>query len=92
MKARLHVYFSGHVQGVGFRFTTAQTAKRFAVTGWVRNLYDGRVEMKAEGEAAELDRFLEAIETEMRGNIEVCERSSEPATGEWDTFSVAGSA
>jgi len=91
MKTRLHVFFSGHVQGVGFRFTTAQTAKRFAVTGWVRNLYDGRVEMKAEGEGAELDRFLEALETEMRGNIESRERSNEPATSEWDTFTVAAS-
>ncbi len=91
MKSRLHVFFSGHVQGVGFRFTTAQTAKRFAVTGWVRNLYDGRVEMKAEGEGAELDRFLDALETEMRGNIESRERSNEPATGEWDTFTVAAS-
>jgi acylphosphatase len=91
MKSRVHVYFSGRVQGVGFRFTTAQTAKRFAVTGWVRNLYDGRVEMKAEGEAAELDRFLDAIESEMRGNIESRERSTEAATGEWSSFDVASS-
>lgn len=91
MKTRLHVFFSGRVQGVGFRFTTAQTARRFAVTGWVRNLYDGRVEMKAEGEAAELDRFLEALESEMRGNIESRERSTEAATGEWSSFEVASS-
>lgn len=91
MKQRVHVYFSGHVQGVGFRFTAAQTAKRFAVTGWVRNLYDGRVELKAEGEEKELDAYLHALESEMRGNIETQERSSEPATGEWDSFTVAAS-
>lgn len=91
VKTRVHVYFSGRVQGVGFRFTTAQTAKRFAVTGWVRNLYDGRVELKAEGETAELDRFLDAIDSEMRGNIESKERSTEPATGEWTSFEVAAS-
>jgi len=91
MKTRLHVFFSGRVQGVGFRFTTAQTARRFAVTGWVRNLYDGRVEIKAEGETAELDRFLAALESEMRGNIEFRERSTEAATGEWSSFEVASS-
>lgn len=91
MNARIHVYFSGRVQGVGFRYTTAQTAQRFQVTGWVRNLYDGRVEMKAEGEAAEVERFLAALESEMRGYIENAEKSTETATGEWTSFSIAPS-
>ena len=43
------MYFSGHVQGVGFRYTTRSVASRFAVTGYVRNLPDGRVELVAEG-------------------------------------------
>ena len=55
------VLYSGHVQGVGFRYTVRQTALGFEVTGTVRNLPDGRVEVVAEGERAELEAFGEAI-------------------------------
>jgi acylphosphatase len=92
MARRLHVYFSGHVQGVGFRQTVVTTARGFAVSGWVRNLYDGRVEMKCEGGEAELESFLSAILNEMRGYAESHERSWETATGEWSSFAVAPSA
>ena len=63
------VLFSGHVQGVGFRFNTYQIAKNFDITGRVRNLDDGRVELVAEGEAGEIETFLEAIRQRMSGNI-----------------------
>lgn len=56
-----HVYYSGHVQGVGFRYTTVDIARGFAVTGWVRNLTDGRVEVVAEGEEAAVAEFLAAV-------------------------------
>ena len=46
---RRRVLFSGRVQGVGFRYTTEAVASRFQVTGWVRNVRDGRVELVAEG-------------------------------------------
>jgi acylphosphatase len=91
MAKRLHVYFSGHVQGVGFRQTVVTLSRQFAVSGWVRNLYDGRVEMKAEGSEAELDAFLASILSEMRGYAESHERSWESATGEWTSFTVAPS-
>jgi acylphosphatase len=61
-RARLHVLFSGRVQGVGFRYTTKALACRFDVTGTVRNLPDGRVELYAEGERAELEAFRRAIQ------------------------------
>jgi acylphosphatase len=88
----LHVFFSGTVQGVGFRQTAAMTAQRFAVTGWVRNLYDGRVELKAEGTVAELEAFLLAILNEMRGYVDSHEQTWETARGEWTSFTVASSA
>ena len=58
---RMQVFFSGTVQGVGFRFTAERLARRFPVTGFVRNLDDGRVEVVAEGEEPQLVEFLTAI-------------------------------
>ena len=49
MPARLQVLFSGRVQGIGFRYTVKQTALGYEVTGWVKNLADGRVELLVEG-------------------------------------------
>jgi len=60
-RQRLHVLYSGTVQGVGFRYTVQQLAAGFEVCGTVRNLLDGRVELVAEGERAELEAFLAAI-------------------------------
>jgi acylphosphatase len=57
-----HVFFEGRVQGVGFRWTVKNLARGYDVIGWVKNLPDGRVEMLAGGEAAEVDAFIEAIE------------------------------
>lgn len=60
-RQRLHIYYSGRVQGVGFRYSTRMVARGFEVTGVVRNLPDGRVELVAEGERAELEAFAQAI-------------------------------
>ena len=62
---RLRVYFSGRVQGVGFRYTAQSLARGFEVAGFVRNLPDGRVELVAEGDRDELDKFLASIRLEM---------------------------
>ena len=59
---RRTVLFAGHVQGVGFRYTVERIARRFRVTGYVRNLRDGRVEVVAEGASEELGRFVAQIE------------------------------
>ena len=58
---RMQIFFSGTVHGVGFRFTAERLARRFSVTGFVRNLEDGRVEVTAEGEEADLVEFLTGI-------------------------------
>jgi acylphosphatase len=59
--ARLHMYVSGRVQGVGFRFFTIRCARTYGITGWVKNLYDGRVEIEAEGELPNLKLFLDEV-------------------------------
>jgi acylphosphatase len=66
---RRRVFYSGRVQGVGFRATCRWLAKGFELAGYVRNLPDGRVEVLTEGEATEIDRFMEAIQSEMSGFI-----------------------
>jgi acylphosphatase len=60
-RQRMHLFYTGHVQGVGFRFTVKQVAAGFEVTGTVRNLPDGRVELTAEGTRTELEAFRDAI-------------------------------
>ena len=64
-RERRRVWFSGRVQGVGFRFTCQTLARGFDVAGWVRNLPDGRVELVAEADPTELEAFLTAIQREM---------------------------
>jgi acylphosphatase len=60
-RQRMTVYYSGRVQGVGFRYTVKSLTPGFEVTGTVGNLPDGRVELVAEGDRAELDAFRQAI-------------------------------
>ncbi len=58
---RIHVFWSGRVQGVGFRYTTETVALELKLVGWVRNLPDGRVEAICEGSVAVLKKFLDRI-------------------------------
>ena len=66
---RYTVHFVGRVQGVGFRYTASRIARNFTVAGYVKNLPDGRVQIVAEGETAELDRLISAIIEAMSDNI-----------------------
>jgi acylphosphatase len=66
---RLQIYYSGHVQGVGFRYTTKNVAMGYEVTGIVRNLPDGRVELVAEGEKQELQAFQQGIRDSGLGRL-----------------------
>jgi acylphosphatase len=72
-----HVFYEGRVQGVGFRYTVRQIAKEYEVTGWVRNLIDGRVELLVSGDAEEVDGFLETLaESELAGFIKGTQEES----------------
>ncbi len=65
-----HVYYSGHVQGVGFRYTAQRLAQDRPVAGYVRNLPGGDVELLAEGPPAEVEAFLDAVARRMADYIE----------------------
>ena len=86
---RATVEFRGTVQGVGFRYTTAQAASGFAVTGHVRNESDGSVTMVAEGERAEIEALIAAVQDRMRGYVRDTRVAWSAATGEFDDFAVS---
>jgi acylphosphatase len=85
---RRRVHFAGRVQGVGFRYTTVSVARRYAVSGYVQNLSDGRVVLVAEGAGVELDRFLADLGETMREYIRDSHCESGPPTGEFRGFQV----
>jgi acylphosphatase len=76
-----HVYYSGRVQGVGFRYTAQQGAQEYDVAGFVRNLPDGRVEVKVEGSPEQVEAFLSALAQRMRGYVEEMQVVDEPSQG-----------
>jgi acylphosphatase len=91
MKKRLHLYISGNVQGVGFRWHAERVARHIGgLTGFVRNLDDGRVEVVVEGDETLLRQFENGLKEGALGrNIERVETVDEPYTGEFSDFSIA---
>ena len=85
---RITAYFSGMVQGVGLRYTTRRVAARFAVTGFVRNMPDGRVELVVEGRTDEIWSFIEAIRAEMGHCISKIEENMDTADGRFKSFEI----
>ena len=85
---RREVYYSGRVQGVGFRFTVRSIATRFGVTGFVQNLRDGRVQLVAEGHADDLRRLLDAVDAEMGHCITEKRQQIAPTSGRFQTFEI----
>jgi len=65
----LHIYFSGRVQGVGFRYTSRYLASKYNLSGWVKNLPDGRVELLIQGEEKVIEDFLRDLNEEFKGYI-----------------------
>ncbi len=82
------VYFSGRVQGVGFRYTTRRISRAHRVSGYVRNLPDGRVEVVAEGDRVEVAGFIKHIVESMDGYIRDRDVHHLDATGEFDGFDI----
>lgn len=86
MKARKHFYFSGRVQGVGFRFQACRLAQGLGLTGYVRNLNDGRVELEAQGEEAVVWDLLSALNHQPYINIDDVDISDLPLKENEKTF------
>ncbi|MDQ3873444.1 MAG: acylphosphatase [Thermoproteota archaeon] len=88
-KARVHVFISGMVQGVYFRQNTKEVATRHRVTGWVRNLPDGRVEAIFEGDRTDVDEVIEWCQIgPPKANVEDVDIQFENHTGEFANFSI----
>jgi acylphosphatase len=85
---RREVFFAGHVQGVGFRYTTRSIAAQLPVVGFVRNLPDGRVQLVVEGTREAIDELLARVEAELDRFIRGKEVAVRPATGEFSSFDV----
>ncbi|MGE9294382.1 MAG: acylphosphatase [Puniceicoccales bacterium] len=82
------VHFSGHVQGVGFRYSTLQVAKEFAVVGEVKNLADGRVYVRAEGKRKEVEGFVEEVQRTLRSYIRDTEMKTETCQTSYRGFTI----
>lgn len=88
-KTRAHVFVSGRVQGVYFRQNTKQVATRHKVTGWVRNLSDGRVEAVFEGDDMDVNEVIEWCHVgPPKAKVEDVNVKFQKYTGEFAGFSV----
>ena len=89
MRKQAQVHYSGRVQGVGFRYSVREVTCGFEVTGFIRNLPDGRVELLIEAEEAEAQAFLEAIhDTQLDNYIRTEDVNWRPATNEFTRFEI----
>jgi acylphosphatase len=90
MSAVHHVtaYFSGRVQGVGFRYEALQVAKGYEVSGCVFNLPDGRVHLEAEGSREEVQDFIVALQERMEGDIRKVEQTETQRAPQFQGFNI----
>jgi len=90
-RCRLQVHYEGRVQGVGFRYTAKRVALEFDVSGTVRNLPDGRVELNAEGDRDELIAFCGAVrDSGLSGFIKKETENWAEAVNEFRGFEIVG--
>lgn len=82
------VHFSGHVQGVGFRFNVSQIAKEYDVSGFVRNCPDGRVELQIEGGETDLTEFVAMVEERMHGYVRNIEKATQRRIPQFSGFNI----
>jgi len=87
MKATM-VHYSGNVQGVGFRATAVMIARDYPVTGWVKNLADGRVQLLVEGEQEAVTKFLKAVRDHWKGQVDKEETEDQKPTGKFKKFEI----
>jgi acylphosphatase len=88
-KTRVHLYIEGYVQGVGYRASALHKARSLGLTGWVRNLRDGRVEAVAEGEEEAIAQFIKWCQKGPPGSVvERVNVQNEKYTGEFKQFDI----
>jgi acylphosphatase len=85
---RREVYFSGRVQGVGFRYTARSIAMNYRVNGFVKNLSDNRVQLVVEGVADEVRAFLNELQGSMQGYVHNVQTSVVPTCGGLRGFEI----
>jgi acylphosphatase len=85
---RRELFYTGNVQGVGFRYTAQRIARAYQVAGFVRNLRDGRVQLAVEGQPQEIDAFLTDLQSRMQGYIQGVTESEMPPTGDLSGFEI----
>lgn len=85
---RIHILYSGRVQGVGFRFTAESFALELGICGWVKNLPDGTVEIECEGDEDKLKDFLARINVTFGEYIKKSDLEWFKATGEFKKFEI----
>ncbi len=88
MKKQVHVYYSGRVQGIGFRFTVKDIADDFKITGWVKNLDDNRVEVTAESGEDTLKQFLDKVSQHFSHYIKDTDIQWYGASGQFPDFGI----
>ena len=88
MKVQTHIYYSGIVQGVGFRYTTQRFAANLGLVGWVKNLSDGRVEMIAVGEQKQISELIQQIKVRFSGSLHSTEVTYEALSDAFNDFGV----
>ena len=81
-------YFTGRVQGVGFRYAVLQVAREFEVSGFVANLPDGRVVLEAEGAPEEVAAFISTVHERMEGYVRKVDRTAAPRSPQFSGFSI----
>jgi acylphosphatase len=83
-----HIWFSGRVQGVGFRWTAQRIASRYELTGYVRNLDDGRVEMVAQGELEDIENCIRDIKETFGSYLRDTEIDSQSVLTNYKSFEI----
>ena len=85
---RAHVFYSGRVQGVGFRYTAERLALDLRLVGWVKNIPDGRVEIVCEGPKEKIELLLQGIQSSLGATIRKIDCEWEKPTHEFNDFSI----
>jgi acylphosphatase len=84
-----HIIFTGHVQGVGFRYTAHGIARQYRITGFVRNLPDGAVEMLVQGTPSDIEGYLQDVQAEFAGRIRDTQITDAPYNTRYKGFDIA---